>query len=99
MFEPVVYDDGTIDYPYCDVCGRVLHADEELLPEKDGDGDHHWCSIEHSPEFMASILAYREFELVEAERVKEASLQRFLDIVRETVNDEIAQLRKAGKLK
>lgn len=98
MFDPVTYDDGSVDYPYCDVCGRVLHDGEDLLPDKDSDGKSHWCSVEHSPEFMAGILAYAEYEAVEANQMAEANAAGLQQLIRDTVATELARLREAGKL-
>ena len=100
-FEPITVDYGdgpVLEYPYCDVCGRVLHDGEDTLPDKGTDGKHHWCSTEHTAEFMAGVAAWHEFEKVHAAQVEKESLERFLRIVREVVNDEIEVMRRQGRL-
>ena len=90
--------DGALLTVACDVCGRVLHDDEDTLPDKGTDGTYNWCSSEHTAEFMAGVAAWHEYEAVHAANKEKESLERFYAIVREAVADELAAMRKAGKL-
>lgn len=88
MFEPTIDDDGTIDYPYCHVCGRVLSEDDHT-DEAGTDGVIFWDQYYHSPEGLeelAGIAAWQEFE---ADRVKTESLERLQAVIDDAVRDAL----------
>jgi hypothetical protein len=80
---------GALRIVPCSVCGRLLHDEEDELPDKGTDGKFYWCSTEHTAEFMAGVEAWNEFEVENAKQVHEESLRRFAQIVREAVREEL----------
>ena len=78
MFDPVKVtlqhgltgeDYEALEYPSCHLCGRVI-TDEDHTTEAGFDDSIHWCSHLHSPEGLAELAAWIEYDKAELERVQ-----------------------------